>query len=176
MKTKKATRAQFLGYFPRLSRPKRSQLKIQQMAFMILAVFFFFILVGLLFLSWQSRGIKENFEQLQKEQAISSLSVISDMPELNCGSRESLCIDEDKIHVMSNSSQYEKLWPVESVKIYKIYPVLETFVVYDSGQKNTKEYSTYVSICKKMKEFGSVYDKCEIGKLVTGVEVLENED
>ena len=160
----------------KMKKAKRAQLKIQQMAFMILAVFFFFILVGLFFLSWQSRGVKENFEQLQKEQAISSLSVVSDMPELNCDSRESLCIDEDKIYVMSNSVQYEELWPVESVKIFKIYPVLESFVVYDSGQKNTKEYSTYVSVCKKMKEFGSVYNKCEIGKLVVGVKVLENGD
>ena len=37
----------------------RAQMKIQQMAFMIMAVFFFFVLVGLFFLGIQFRGVGE---------------------------------------------------------------------------------------------------------------------
>ena len=44
-------------------------MQIQQMAFMIVAVFFFFILVGLFFLAIQFKGIKSSAAQLQKEQA-----------------------------------------------------------------------------------------------------------
>lgn len=50
-----------------VSKPKRSQMKIQQMAFMIVAVLFFFILVGLFFLGWQYKSVRGNFAQLQKE-------------------------------------------------------------------------------------------------------------
>ena len=157
-------------------------MEIQQMAFMILAVFLFFILVGLFFLGIQFRDIKKNVAQLQTEQAISSLKVIADMPELSYNSRESLSLDEDKLTIMSGTlgSHYSEFWPVASVKVYKIYPKFNELVkcpaldcnyfeVYDNGQESVKTYSTYVSVCKKIKETGYVYDRCEVGKLVVGV-------
>ena len=160
---------------------KKAQMKIQQMAFMIVAVFLFFILVGLFFINWQFKDVRRGFAQLEKEQAISALGVLADMSELNCDSRESFCVDEDKLIIMSGEG-YENFWPVASVKVYKIYPGFSEVVkcpglncnyyeVYNSRQKQMKEYSTYVSICKKIKEFDYVYNKCEIGKLVVGVEV-----
>ena len=163
---------------------KKAQFKIQQMAFMIIAVFFFFVLVGLFFLNWQFGGVKQSYAELQKEQAISSLVVITDMPELNCDSRKSLCLDMDKLDVMSAAgAEWEEMWPVKSVKVYKVYPKFESIVecpgldcnyyeIYDSGQTNVKEYATYVSMCKKISH---IYDKCEISKLVVGVKILENE-
>lgn len=165
---------------------KRGQVQIQQMAFMIAAVFFFFILAGLFFLAIQFKDVKSGAAQLQKEQAISSLRVIADMPELNYDSRESMTIDEDKLEVMSGNFglAYDLFWPVASVGVYKIYPAFNEikkcpgvgcnyYEVYNNEQSNVKTYSTYVSICRKMKEYGSVYDRCEIGKLVVGVKIYE---
>lgn len=165
---------------------KKGQMKIQQMAFMILAVFLFFILVGLFFLNVSFRDLNKGAEQLYKDQAISSLEVIANMPELSYDSRESLTLDEDKLRIMSGnfSSAYEGFWPVASVKAYKVYPKIDKMIkcpalncnyyeVYDSGQTSVKEYSTYVSICRKVKDVGYVYDRCEIGKLVVGVIVNE---
>ncbi len=155
----------------------RAQMKIQQMAFMIIAIFIFFALVAVFFLSWQTRSLKSDFGAMQKEQAISSLAVISDMPELNCDSKTSLCLDEDKIRVMASnySQRYSEFWPVASVKVYKVYPKeqFEQIVVFDSGQTNVEEYSTFVSICKKLKGSGYVYDSCNIGKLSVGVKLPE---
>ena len=160
----------------------RAQMKIQQMAFMIMAVFFFFVLVGLFFLGIAFRGVGESAQQLQKEQALSSLEVIADMPELNYDSGASMTLDEDKLRIMSGdfSEAYGDFWPVASIKVYKIFPKPESFVkcpaldcnyfeVYDSGQRDVQEYSTYVSICKKVRESGYTYDRCEAGKLVLGV-------
>jgi len=165
-----------------LRKINRGQMQIQQIAFMILAVFLFFILVGLFFLRIQLGDMKKSVVQLQTEQAISSLNVISDMPELSYDSHESLSLDEDKLRIMSGNlgSYYSEFWPVASVKVYKIYPKFDELVkcpalncnyfgVYGGGQESVKTYSTYVSICKKIKESGYVYDKCEIGKLVVGV-------
>jgi len=45
--------------------------------------------------------------------------------------------------------------------------------IYNNGQANVKTFSTYISICKKTKESGSTYDRCEIGKLVVGVKLNE---
>jgi len=162
-------------------------MKIMQMAFMIVAVLFFFVLVGLFFLTIQFKDVKSSATQLQQEQAISSLSVISDMPELNYDSSESFTLDEDKLRVMSGnfSGIYDDFWPVASVSVYKLWPAstelkecpggpdCNYYNIYDSGQKNKRTYSTYVSICKKVKESGFVYDKCSIGKLEVGVKIYE---
>jgi hypothetical protein len=158
---------------------KSGQMKIQQMAFMILAVFFFFILVGLFFLALEFRDVSKNSGELAKEQAISAIKVISDSEEFNCNSRETLCIDEDKLYAMSTLN-YNSFWPVSSIKVYKIYPAFNEvkkcpgtdcnyYEVFNNNQSKINEYSTFVSICKKVREFEYVYDKCEIGKLVVGV-------
>ncbi|MDO8516779.1 MAG: hypothetical protein Q7S33_01520 [Nanoarchaeota archaeon] len=155
---------------------KKAQLKIQQMAFMIVAVFFFLIMAGLIFLSYQSQTIKNNYDRLQKDQAISSLQILTNMPELTCGY---LCLDEDKLEIMSKKD-YSQIWPVASIEVYKIYPVstqkikcpgtnCNYYNVYDSNQQNIQKYSTYVSLCKKVNELEYIYDKCEIARLVVGV-------
>ena len=162
-------------------------MQIQQMAFMIVAVFFFFILVGLVFLAIQFKGIKSSAAQLQKEQAISSLGVIADMPEMNYDSSEYMTVDEDKLKIMSGAFglDYDLFWPVASVEVYKIYPAFNEikkcpghgcnyYEVYNNGQTNVKTYSTYVSICKKVRESGSIYDDCEVGKLVLGIRGIGN--
>jgi len=160
-------------------------MKIQQMAFMILAVFLFFVLVGLFFLAIQFRDINKNADRMQTEQAISSLKVIADMAELSYDSTDTLTIDEDKLKIMSTkfSEKYKNFWPVASIKIYIIYPSFNKTIkcpetncnyyeILDNGQKNIKEYSTFISICSKINNFG-VYDKCGIGKIVVGVKINE---
>ena len=156
----------------------KGQMKIQQMAFMIVAVFFFFILVGLFFVSYHYKTLKGSYAELQGQQAVSSLQVIADMPEMNCDGRTSNCLDKDKLLVMSGSPErYADLWPVASVEVYQVYPSFNEkircpsancnyYPVFNSSQTNIKTYSTFVSICE---DVSRNYEKCEIGKLVVGV-------
>jgi len=157
---------------------KAGQLRIQQMAFMIIAIFFFFVLVGLAFLSYETKTTSSDFADLQKQQAISSLGVITNMPELSCGE---LCLDADKLEVMTSlSNSYEDVWPVASINVTKVYPKVDKWIkcpapdcnyysVYDSGRSSVTQYGTFVSLCKRVKEDGHVYDRCEIAKLSVGV-------
>lgn len=157
-------------------------MKIQQMAFMIIALFFFFTLVGLFFLNIAFKDIDKRLGSLQKEQAISSLRVIANMPEISCSSKESICLDEDKLRIMSGKfgRYYNSFWPVASVRVYKVHPSngliikcpavnCNYFEIFDNGQKSKTEYSTFVSICKQIKKNNYVSEKCEIAKLVLGV-------
>jgi len=86
------------------------------------------------------------------------------------------------LRVMSGSlgEKYEEFWPVASVRVYKVYPVFDEerkcpgvdcnyYEIFNSGERVGLTYSSFVSICEKVKEFGSVYDRCEIGKIVVGV-------
>jgi len=171
----------------------KGQMKIQQMAVMIVAVFFFFILVGLFFLGIVFKDVEGSAEDLQRAQAISSLGVIADMPELNFDSGESMTLDEDKLRIMSGEfgEDYDLFWPVASIGVYKVYPRFDEveecpgtncnyYEIYnpsghenlqagDGGYRDVKTYSAYVAICEKVRESGSTYDDCEVGKLVVGV-------
>lgn len=165
---------------------KKADMQIQQMAFMIVAVFIFFGLVGVFFVNIQVKKIGGDAATLQRDQAISSLEVIADMPEFSFSRTESMTLDEDKLKIMSGSfgEDYELFWPVASIEVYKIYPSSSEVIdcpapncnhyeIYDNGQTNTKTYSSFVSICKEERESGSVYDRCEIGKLVVGMKIYE---
>ncbi|MCK4997021.1 hypothetical protein KAS08_01840 [Candidatus Pacearchaeota archaeon] len=161
---------------------KKAQMQIQQMSFMLIAVFIFFALVGMFFLRVQVGGIKGSAAQLQKEQAISSLQVIADMPELNFDCKESMTLDKDKLLIMSGDfgQDYDLFWPVASVEVFKAYPAFDSQIecpapncnyynVYNNSQLNSKKFATFVSICSKERESGSVYTRCNIGKLVVGI-------
>ena len=94
------------------------------MAFMILAIFFFFALVGLFFIGWQFSNLKSDFSLLEKEKALSALKVIADSTELNCEQSEDWCIDRDKLIAFSeNSYLYEGFWSAASIEVLMVYPV-----------------------------------------------------
>ena len=102
---------------------KKAQYKIQQMAFMILAIFFFFILVGLFFVGYQYAGMKKSFSYLQEEKALSALKVIADSTEFNCKESEDWCIDKDKLIAFSeNSEMYQNYFSVASIELLFVYP------------------------------------------------------
>jgi hypothetical protein len=162
----------------------KAQMKIQQMIFMILAVFLFFILVGLFVLNVQMRGLKGSSESLKEAEAINSLTAITSMTELSCASSEStldsFCLDGDKIEIMSKKKGYSELWPIASLEVYKISPSFTTVVkcpavncnyysVFDNGQNQTQKVSTYVNICYSRMKDSNKYDSCEIAKILVGV-------
>lgn len=164
---------------------KNADMKIQQMTFMILFVFIFFSIAGLFFISIQSSRITQGFNLLQKESAISSIQTIANMPELNCDSSRTLCVDEDKLMVFASSSNlYKDFWPVASIRVRKAYPMQTKdircplvnctyYEVYDSKQKNTQEYGIFVSVCKKVKNNGFIQEECSIGRLDVGVKIAK---
>ena len=143
---------------------------------------FFFVLVGLFVIGYYLKSANANADTLLKEEALSSIKVISMMGELSCGSSEEYCLDEDKVKSMigNQSNEYDDFWPVSSVKVYKVYPSFGSIVecpavdcnyyeIYDGGQESFKEYAGFVSLCSKTRDGNYVYDDCEIAKLVVGV-------
>lgn len=162
-----------------------ADMKIQQMTFMILFVFIFFSVAGLFFLSIQSNKITQEFNLLQKETARSSIQTIANMPELNCDSSRTLCVDEDKLMVFASSANsYGDFWPVASIKVRKAYPAQTKdikcqttnctyYEIYDSKQPNVQEYGTFVSICKTIKTNGIIQEECGIGRLDVGVKIAK---
>lgn len=164
---------------------KSGQYKIQQMAFMILAIFFFFVLVGLFFVGWQFASVKRGFAELQEEKALSALKVIADSTELNCDQSEDWCIDKVKLIAFGeNSGLYRDYWSVASIEVLMVFPnpnedepILcplegcDYYVLYDSGQRNRRTYSAYVTVCETI---DMSHEFCELAKLILGVKIKEN--
>lgn len=166
-----------------VSSGKRGQMKIQQMAFMIIALALFFILVGLLVLSFSLSGLKESKERLDEENAMLLTLSISGYPEFSCGESfgtdKSFCIDADKFMAFKKVAEkdYDDFWGISSIEIRRLYN--ESSIVCDDsnfpncgilrttlsgGQGNDK--TAFITLCRKAGFMGSPYDKCEVAKLI----------
>ena len=164
---------------------KRAQLKIQQMAFMLIAVTLFFVLVGMFVLSIYVSNLKNTAGNLEEKNAMLLVTRLANSPEFSCGEayggRKTNCIDADKAIVLrENIDKYSNFWDVENIEIRKIYPVISGDV--DCTVNNypdcniiriregniSQEYSNFVSLCRN--EFNSEEDKpetkCELAKLL----------
>jgi hypothetical protein len=159
---------------------KKSQLKIQQMSFMIMAVFLFFILAGLFYLAIQSKGLRNEATLAGKNQAIELAKVLAGSAEFSCGD---YCIDADRLMVLAKKTQYIGFWKVNSIKVRKVfnetkevrcteanYPNCNTVTVYDSGKQGSSVYS-YVAWCWREKLGGYPEKRCEMAKFIVGYEV-----
>ena len=185
---KKTTRVHSKSWLLNLN--KKSQMKIQQMAFMLIAVMIFFALVGLLVVTIGFSGLKEKATALQEKNAMLLVSKLANSPEFSCGqdigSKEN-CIDLDKVFVLKNKiNKYKNFWGVSGIEIIKIYPKDSKLIECDSGNYPNCSKITiisgqgiapenFVSLCRK--EFDSetniVYDKCELGKILVRYEKIQ---
>lgn len=101
---------------------KLGQLKIQEMAFVLIAFMVFFSLVGLLFLKFRISGIQSSAEESREEVASKLALVLASTPELSWAECSG-CIDLDKAIVLKNKSEYKQLWKLDYFAIKRIYPV-----------------------------------------------------
>ena len=107
--------------------PKKAQLKIQQMAFMLIAVTLFFVLVGMFVLTIQLSNLKNSAATLEEKNALLLVTKLANSPEFSCGNAfgniRINCIDADKVIMLKEGiTNYDKFWGVENIEIRKIYP------------------------------------------------------
>ena len=163
---------------------KFGQMKIQQMAFMLMAVTLFFILVGMFALVWRFAGIKETATELEEKNAMLLATKLANSPEFSCGNSfgtsKLSCIDADKvINLKKNINKYSGFWGagVSNIKIEIIYPVTarkdctignypdcNIIDLFEQGIQGVATWN-YVNVCRKATDEQGIYDKCSLGKL-----------
>jgi len=173
---------------------KKGQFKIQQTAFMLLAITLFFILVGLFYFSIRMSSMQKASEELEKKRLSGLLTKLSSNPELKCneGVMGLDCIDADKAMVLKGKTQYQELFGVSSLIIRKIYPAENLVGVIECSQGNypncnqirvfgessVSPISVYVALCRKERDSANldyVYDKCEIGLLMADIKKISGD-
>lgn len=170
---------------------KRGQAKIQQMAFMLLALTLFFVLVGLFVLVIRFAGIADSATALEEKNALLLSTKLANSPEFACGESFGTgrinCIDGDKaIAVSENVDAYREFWGsgITNIEIRRIYPEGEeelcklnnypncNVLRIISGELSGFSVENFVSFCRKEFGSGEVYDKCEVAKLFISYEEL----
>lgn len=167
---------------------KLGQMKIQQMAFMLITVVIFFSLVGMFLLKFQFSSLKDSASVLEEKNALLLVTKLANSPEFSCGkgfgSKRTNCVDADKVMALKdNIAKYSGFWGVSSIEIRKIYPNFDetisctkenypncNLISIISGEFIGTGVSNFVALCRKDGETGRVQDKCELGKLIVGYE------
>lgn len=167
MKIIKAIKKEGVGNFGSC----KSQMKIQEMAFVLIALMLLFSMVFIFYIKLKSSDIEETSYGLKQNKALSLLDRITSMPELSCSAvlgADSLCIDQDKLEIMQTNNfqeEYRDFWQnVKEIKIKKVYPDEDSFVIFSSAKPGfvNESYSSFTRICSQKYDNTGWYE-CSIG-------------
>jgi hypothetical protein len=159
---------------------KKAQLKIQQMAFMLVAVTIFFILAGMFVLTIVSSNLQKEAEILREEDSAHLVEKIANVPEFSCGggfgSDRIDCIDADKVMILKEKiEKYKDFWGVENIEIIRISSESQELCTMDNYpncgrirllNKSAIGVSNFASLCRKDSVLGESYDACEVVKVI----------
>lgn len=159
----------------------KGQMKIQQMAFVLIAIMIFFTLVALFYFAVRVQTIEKSAVSLRAEGAKELVRKLASSPELSWSKDCDNCIDLDKAMMLKDRKSYEGFWKLDYLAIKKIYPAnggnctLSNYpdcseIVLIDGKKGIPS-DAFVSLCRW--EGSSNYEKCEIGRILASGKSLE---
>jgi hypothetical protein len=171
-------------------RCKRSQIKIQEMSFMLIGLAVFFILVLLFYLAVSLGGMRRTASEGLRAGSILLVSQLAGTPEFACadiGSGGIGCVDADKVLALTNHSEYGRFWggEVKALSVERVYPPLETnrtvecnpmnypkcnlfTIIKPKAEESIIYDASYVSLCRQEFKNNYPYTQCDIGKIIIG--------
>ena len=172
----------FTLHFCQNKKHTKAQMKIQQTAFMLIAVTIFLVLAAMFVLIIKFSGLKESASLLEEEEAMLLVTKLANSPEFSCGKSfgtgKTNCVDFDKVFALKDSIEnYKNFWGVSGIELRKVYPEDETICTGENypncGYLEILEatgtaQSNFVTICRKesSEESGINYNECEVGRLL----------
>lgn len=161
----------------------KGQMKVQQMAFVLVALVIFFVIIGLFFLSISLSSLKGSAEDIREKEVLESIKRVTSIPEFawtidDCAS----CIDMDKAMAFKGRASYVGFWDYSLLRIERVYPIesggectLYNYPECDALTLINKSIipdskSAFVSLCRYESEEG--YYKCELGKVIIAGEAI----
>lgn len=161
---------------------KKGQMKVQEMAFVLIAIVIFFAMVALVYFSIRLSTLKTDVTTQREEAAKELVRKLADIPEFSWAECSG-CVDVDKVLMLKDRTSYKKLWDVDYLMIEKVYPN-KTQIECNAANypdcttitiiNNTKNYgsptSAFVALCGYEVSAGSV--KCELGKIYASAKAI----
>jgi len=144
---------------------KKGQLRIQEMAFVLLALVLLGFIAFIFYARLQTQNIQSTAASLNEERAKSLRDKIAALPEIKCS--EKLCVDKDKAELLQNYKVPGLFQGISEAKIVQIYPSDDEIVLYSGGPANVT-YSTFVNLCKQENNGGVFAYNCGLAILEVG--------
>jgi hypothetical protein len=160
---------------------KKSQLKIQQTAFMLIFLTIFFSMLGILFASFWFSSLKQNVNILNENKAIILSQYLYQSTEFACSDSSSYCIDSDKL-LFFNKTKYQSLFPVTYIKISKVtlqeeqkctlgnYPECNLFE-FEFKESDKTCHSSFVALCRQESNEQGPYKHCDLARFCVGYNI-----
>lgn len=165
-------------HYYRANYSSRGQLKIQEMAFVLVALLVFFALVSLFYFSVRLSNLKENAVLQRADEAQQLIRKIAATPEFSWDSCSSaICIDLDKALLLKERQAYKNFWNLEHLSIVVLYPAEQgectrfnypncgTITLVNKSAAYGSDIGAFVSLCRQELSDGESYSKCVIGKV-----------
>jgi hypothetical protein len=163
---------------------KKGQMKIQEMAFVLLAIIVFFAMVALVYFSIRLSSLREDVTAQREESTREMVRKLSDIPEFSWAECSG-CIDMDKALVMKDRASYRGLWDIDYMMIEKVYPNrtrvecnkanypdCTTITLVNSTKNFGSPTSAFVALCS-FEASGGGYVKCELGKIYASAKAIK---
>ncbi len=162
---------------------KSAQIKIQQMAFVLVALVIFGAIATIFYLSISLSNLRGTASELEDQRAKELVRALSSIPELEFTSGDcSNCIDFDKVLILKERKAYSEFFELDFLQIEKVFPDYQgectksnypncktvTLINKNVGSPQT----AFVSICHWTAENGG-YSKCEIGRIYASGKAIE---
>jgi len=165
----------------------KGQLKIQQMAFVLVALMIFFAIASLFYFSIRYNNLEEDVESLREQEVLETVRKMSGSAEFSftSGGDCSACIDLDKVLMLKERASYKGFWKnIALLQVTRVYPVYgngiectrenypncDVITLVDED-KNFRAHKAFVALCRY--EESEDYNKCELGKIIMAFETLE---
>jgi hypothetical protein len=160
----------------------RGQMKIQQMAFVLMAIFVFFVLVGVLYVSFKSASLEGSAEDLREEAASELVKKLASSPEFSWTEDCANCLDFDKAFVLKDRESYEGFWNLDYLMIEVIggtgeecnpstYPECGKISIIEKENYGTPKQA-FVAVCWYENTNGG-YNRCGLGRIHVSGEDIE---
>jgi hypothetical protein len=161
---------------------KKAQLKIQQMSFMLIAVFVFFMLVLLFYLVISLSGLKNTAKNLESDRVAGMITKIASTPEL-IFEDQPYSIDADKLMVLKNQPNYLSFLGINGLTVERVYPKVkgvecslgnypecDTIKLFtDNEETESANEGAFVALCRKVSIEGRAENKCELARLLINI-------
>ncbi len=166
---------------------KKAQLKIQEMAFVLVAIMIFFAIVTIFYINIRVSGLRENVQELRGDEAKELVRKLAGSPEFAFTAGECVnCIDLDKALLLKDPERkiYQGFWNLDYLKIELIYPEKRG----ECSRKNYPDCSTltlinktnygipegaFVALCRYENSGSQNYIKCDLGKIYAAGKGIE---
>lgn len=154
-------------------------MKIMEMSFMIVAIFIFFMLVALFWITIYTSGVKQQSYEGQRQKAILLVSTLSETPEFSCAIPMTLCVDADKLVALASHTRYSGFWGVKGLQVKQVYPYsnqtiectignypkCNTYTIIKPPTTGIIEDSSSVAICRREIKNEYPYQECTLGRI-----------